>query len=406
MTQLFDAYKFKNNIEVKNRFVKVAMNEALGNFNLQPKRKIINLYRQWAIGGTGLIITGNVMVDRNNLAEPGNIVVDERSNMSKLRDWAEAAKTNGARVVMQINHPGKQSPKTMNKKPVAPSAIPIRGDIGIAFNPPRALTHEQVENLAIKFITTALVAKEAGFDGVEIHAAHGYLINQFLSARDNIRTDEYGGNLENRMRFLKEVYLGIRKACGEDFIIGVKINSDDYVEGGFNQEESAKVIKKMTELGIDFIEISGGSYENPKMSEETDKDNENVFFGEFSKKVKKEIEVPVIVTGGIRSYETMKNILDDNIADFIGLGRPLAIETDIPNKIANGSYTTVNSNHISTGIKDLDKKASKILGIIYYEQMMDNIAKGKEVKQTNNAWPALLHAVRVHGISSILPRRV
>ena len=157
---------------------------------------------------------------------------------------------------MQINHPGKQSPKSLSKEPVAPSAIPLSGGVAVAFNPPRALTEEEILDLIKRFGNTARIAK-AGFTGVQIHSAHGYLVNQFLSPHHNQREDQWGGNAENRMRFLMEVYHEMRRQVGDDFPIGIKLNSADFQRGGFTEEESMQVLKTIDEAGIDLIEISG-----------------------------------------------------------------------------------------------------------------------------------------------------
>ena len=261
-----EALTLPNGATIKNRFFKSAMSETMANCMNQPNQLHVNLYRRWANGGAGIVVTGNVMVDRSALGEPGNVVVEDERDMDILKQWAEAGTANNTHLWMQINHPGKQSPRTLSRVPVAPSAVPVAGNFRGAFNEPRALTTDEVKVLVKRFVSTAKIAKKAGFTGVEIHGAHGYLINQFLSPSDNQRTDEYGGTLENRMRFVVEIYQGMRAALGADFPIGLKLNSSDFKEGGFTEEDSVEVVKKMAELGIDLIEVSGGSYENPKMS--------------------------------------------------------------------------------------------------------------------------------------------
>lgn len=196
---------------------------------------IVNLYRRWSRGGAGLLMTGNVMIDRNALGEPGNIVIEDERDLPMLKRWAQAGTQVNTELWMQINHPGKQSPKSLSKQPVAPSAIPLSGGIEGAFNPPRALTEEEILDLIKRFVNTARIAKKAGFTGVQIHAAHGYLINQFLSPHHNQRNDQWGGNAENRMRFLMEVYREMRRQVGENFPIAIKLNSADFQRGGFTE---------------------------------------------------------------------------------------------------------------------------------------------------------------------------
>ena len=402
---LFTPITLPNGTTIKNRFFKSAMSEGMGTRDFQPKKNIATLYKRWAEGGTGLIITGNIMVDPKGTAEPGNIVFDKNSNMEILKNWANQGQQHGAKVMVQLNHPGKQVPKTIAKETVAPSAVPLGNGLNKLFSTPRALTTSEVEELVQKFVTSAKVAKEAGFSGVQIHAAHGYLISQFLSPHDNRRTDKYGGSLENRMRFLKEIYLGMREELGKNFTIGIKINSTDFKEDGLTEEDSLKTIIELANLGLDFVEISGGTYERPAMMGATSKSTNQVFFAEYSKKLKQKIEIPVVVTGGIRSINTMNTLLNDNTTDFIGTARPLTIDPNIPNKIKQGTYTIVETTHVSTGVKKLDKIFGSLLGIVYYQVLMQNIAKGKEPKATKNAWPSLIQAVYNQGLAVLFPQR-
>ena len=402
---LFTPITLPNGTTIKNRFFKSAMSEGMGTRDFQPKKNIATLYKRWAEGGTGLIITGNIMVDPKGTAEPGNIVFDKNSNMEILKNWAKQGQQHGAKVMVQLNHPGKQAPKTVSKQTVAPSAVPLGNGLNKLFSTPRALATNEVEELIQKFVTSAKVAKEAGFSGVQIHAAHGYLISQFLSPHDNRRTDKYGGSLENRMRFLKEIYLGMREELGKDFNIGIKINSTDFKEDGLTEEDSLKTIIELADLGLDFVEISGGTYERPAMMGATSKSTNQVFFAEYSKKLKQKIEIPVVVTGGIRSINAMNTLLNDNTTDFIGIARPLTIDPNIPNKIKQGTYTIVETTRVSTGVKKLDKIFGSLLGIVYYQVLMQNISKGKEPKATKNAWPSLIQAVYNQGLAMLFPQR-
>ena len=402
---LFTPITLPNGTTIKNRFFKSAMSEGMGTRDFQPKKNIATLYKRWAEGGTGLIITGNIMVDPKGTAEPGNIVFDKNSNMEILKNWANQGQQHGAKVMVQLNHPGKQAPKTIAKETVAPSAVPLGNGLNKLFSTPRALTTSEVEELVQKFVTSAKITKEAGFSGVQIHAAHGYLISQFLSPHDNRRTDKYGGSLENRMRFLKEIYLGMREELGKNFTIGIKINSTDFKEDGLTEEDSLKTIIELANLGLDFVEISGATYERPAMMGATSKSTNQVFFAEYSKKLKQKIEIPVVVTGGIRSINAMNTLLNDNTTDFIGIARPLTIDPNIPNKIKQGTYTIVETTRVSTGVKKLDKIFGSLLGIVYYQVLMQNIAKGKEPKATKNAWPSLIQAVYNQGLAVLFPQR-
>lgn len=387
---------------IKNRFFKSAMSEAMADRSNSPNRLHIELYRKWAEGGTGIVVTGNVMVDRGALGEPGNVAIEDRRDMEQLKQWAQAGTQYGAHLWMQINHPGKQSPRTMSKQPVAPSAVPMGGSYGRAFKMPRELTNAEVKGLVKRFAATARIAQEAGFTGVQIHGAHGYLVNQFLSPADNRRTDEYGGSLENRTRFLIEIYDGMRSVLGAGFPIGLKLNSTDFKEGGFTEKDSEEVVKAMAERGIDLIEISGGSYENPKMASD---DDSEVFFLKYAERIKSLVDVPIVVTGGFRSQVGMEEALAAGNTSMIGIARPLALVPDIPNRILEGRYETVTTQRLTTGFSSLDQKFGALIGLSYYEQQMERIARGKPAKLHRNAWNPLLHTLRRQGIAALSPRR-
>lgn len=222
--------------------------------------------------------------DPHALAEPGNIVVDEHSDINRLQAWAQAGNAHGATCIMQLNHPGKQAPKTVSKQPVAPSAVPMQGDVASFFNPPRELTTAEIHHIVQRFTTAARIAEQAGFAGVQLHAAHGYLLNQFLSPHDNKRTDQYGGTIDNRMRIIEEIYTGIRAACPPSFIVGIKLDSTDFTPDGFSQADSLYVAQRLAKLGIDFIEVSGGNYERPTMSQATANHSDRVFFCRLQRK--------------------------------------------------------------------------------------------------------------------------
>lgn len=401
MTNIFTPLELSNKTIIKNRFMKVATSETLGDNNYRPTKQLINLYRAWANGGTGLIITGNVMVDQTARGEFGNIVIEDSKDLNLLKQWAKAGTTNDAKIFMQLNHPGKQSPKTISKRPVSPSAIPMEGSNSFAFNTPRALTKVEIQIIIQKFINAAVVAKKAGFSGVEIHAAHGYLLSQFLSPHDNQRVDEYGGSLENRMRILIEIYTGIREKLGQEFPIALKINSSDLRDGGFSEEDSIKVIQKMDQLGIDLVEISGGNYEKPTVQGI----GKGAFFIDYASKIKSLVKTPIAVTGGFSTANGMSKAIANNEADLIGLARPLVLIPDLPNQFKNDNFTTVNLHHLTTSIKSLDKKVGSLIGLSYYQQQMLRIAKGLPIQVTNNAWSSLGFAIKRQGLAAFIPQR-
>lgn len=403
--KLLDGLVLPNGIEIKNRILKSAMSETLANHEHQPTKRHIKLYETWAKGGSAIVVTRNVMVDHKALGEPGNVVVEDERDLDMLKKWANAGSLNGTQLWMQINHPGKQSPRSLSKEPVAPSAIPLKHYSSQLFSKPRALTTEEVKELVKKYIKTADVAKKAGFKGVQIHGAHGYLVSQFLSSQDNQRKDQYGGSLANRMRFLMEIYTGMRENLGPDFSLSVKLNASDFSSGGFSEEESLQVAQALSRAGIDLIEISGGNYENPRMFKETEEDSEDIFFIDYTEKLIKTVDVPVVVTGGFRSIESMEEALQQNKTSMIGLARPLVLYPDLPEQVVRGGMQKVNTPRLTTGIGFLDEKVGSLMGISYYEYQIARLAEGKEPRISRNGWRPLLHTLLSHGLTGLLPRR-
>ncbi|MEO5968423.1 MAG: NADH oxidase, partial [Bdellovibrionia bacterium] len=222
---LAQSFKLQNGFVLRNRLVKSAMSEALGTIDNHPTPSLETLYGRWADGGIGLCITGNVMVDRRALGEPNNVVIEDEGDLALLKRWATAGSRNGTQLWMQINHPGKQAPRGLNFETVAPSPIPFRPEMTRFFGVPRELKEQEIEDIVVRFGRTAQIAKKAGFNGIQIHGAHGYLVSQFLSPHHNQRTDRWGGNATNRRRFMLEVLGEIRGQVGNQFPIGIKLNS-------------------------------------------------------------------------------------------------------------------------------------------------------------------------------------
>lgn len=391
---------------VKNRFFKSAMSEQLGDKSHNPTTGLMRVYQTWAEGGIGLSVTGNVMIDRNALGEPKNVVLDEQSDIAKFAQWAKAAKSNDAKIWMQLNHPGKQIPAYLSKQPVAPSAISLGKGLEKAFNKPRALTEAEILDIIGKFATSARMAQNAGFDGVQIHGAHGYLVSQFLSSRHNQRTDKWGGSLENRMRFVVEVYKAMREKTGDDFPIGIKLNSADYMKGGFTPEESMQVIQKLGDIGIDLIEISGGTYESPSMVGHKVKAStqaREAYFLDYAEQTRNLVNTTLVVTGGFRSSAAMEKALQSRATDMIGVARPLAIYPDLPNQAMANADFKANVPTPTSGIKAVDKMA--MLSITWFETQIARIAKGKNTKPDLSAWVTVRDIMWDMGLQAFKPRR-
>lgn len=330
-----------------NRIAKAAMTEGLADPQNRATEAHNRLYQRWARGGAGLLITGNVLIDRRALERPGNVAIEgpqAPEAMARLSAWAQAAKVGGGKVIMQINHAGRQSPKTITPEPVAPSAVTL--DLpGAAFAPPRAMTDAEVREVVQRFGAAAAVAEEAGFDGVQIHAAHGYLLSEFLSPRANLRTDQWGGSLENRARALIEAIRAVRRGVGAGFAVSVKLNSADFQKGGFSLEDCLAVVDLLNDEGVDLLEITGGTYEQPRMAGieglEPGHDPDlpastrarEAYFITYAAAVRRRAGMPVMATGGFRSRAAMEAALQDGEADVIGLGRPLCAEPELPRRL-------------------------------------------------------------------------
>ncbi len=334
-----------------NRLAKAAMTEGLATMAGVPTPELERLYAKWSEGGAGLLISGNVQVDRDHLERPGNVIVEGTPSpalMAALTRLASAATSAGNHFWMQIAHAGRQTPAIVNAHPKAPSAVPL-GLPGKQFGTPVALTEAEILALVDRFVHAAMIAREAGCTGVQIHAAHGYLLSQFLSPRANRREDPWGGSLENRARMLMEVVRRTRKAVGSDFPVSVKLNSADFQKGGFEFTDSITVAKWLADAGVDLLEISGGSYEQPKMMgvdglEAAEAQPvaastaaREAYFVDFAKAMRAEVSIPLMVTGGFRSRAVMEHALATGAADVIGLGRPLCVETDGPARLLGGA---------------------------------------------------------------------
>lgn len=379
---------------IPNRLMKSAMSEQLGDKACNPQPGLSEVYRRWAEGGIGLCITGNVMIDRSALGEPANVVLDERSDLEAFRAWTQAGSAGGTQLWAQLNHPGKQIPSFLSKEPVAPSAIPLGRGLDKVFNTPRALEDAEITQIVERYATSARLAKEVGFQGVQIHGAHGYLVNQFLSSRHNQREDRWGGSLENRMRFVLEVFAAMRRETGEGFPIGIKLNSADFMKGGFTEEESMQVVAALSEAGIDLIEISGGTYENPAMVGTEAKRElkestrlREAYFLAYAEKAREVTKVPLAVTGGFRSAKGMQDAIASGATDLVGLARPLTVVPDLPQRVLADPDYRVDVGNPSTGIKGLDQAMG--ISIVWYEQQIHRLAKGKEPKPNLSAWRAV-----------------
>ncbi|MEW6999162.1 NADH:flavin oxidoreductase/NADH oxidase family protein [Colwelliaceae bacterium BS250] len=402
--QLDSPFIINANVTIKNRLFKSAMSEQLGTVKHDPSQGLVNLYKTWAAGGIGLCVTGNIMVDRNALGEPKNVVLDDQSDLNLFKNWATAGIANNTQLWAQLNHPGKQIPNFICKVPVAPSAISLEHGLEKGFNTPRALNEDEILAIIEKFANSAYLAKNVGFTGVQIHGAHGYLVSQFLSPRHNQRDDQWGGSLENRMRFVLGVYQAVREKVGPQFPIGIKLNSADFMKGGFSEEDSMAVVKALSEVGIDLIEVSGGTYESPSMmGHRVSTKKREAYFLDYAEKLRDTTATPLVVTGGFRSAQGMTDAIQSEATDFIGLARPLAVDPDLPNKLmANNDYKVV-LRPLTTGVKVIDKMA--MLNITWYEHQLERIANNKAPKANLSEWYSFAKTMYTSGKYAFRSRR-
>lgn len=327
---------------IPNRIAKAAMEENMADAAHLPGAALLGLYRQWGAGGAGMLITGNVMVAADAVTGPAGVVLDARQPLQPFRDWAAAGKVQGARMWMQINHPGRQVFVATNPEAIAPSAVPVEiAGYSQLFAPPRAMTEAEIHRVIGQFAETAALAEQAGFDGVEVHAAHGYLLSQFLSPLTNRRSDGWGGSLHNRARLLVEVIRAVRARVSPGFGVGVKLNSADFQKGGFEAVDAVAVVRMLNAEAVDLVEISGGSYESPAMQgrpqDEGKRDStraREAYFLDFARDIVAEADMPVMVTGGIRRRATAEAALapEDGRPGvaMVGIAQALAYCPDLP----------------------------------------------------------------------------
>ncbi|MDO8186678.1 NADH:flavin oxidoreductase/NADH oxidase family protein [Conexibacter sp. JD483] len=364
-----------------NRIAKAAMSEQLGDRSNRPTQQLDRLYERWGRDGAGLVITGNVMIDRRHVGEPRNVVVEDARDLPALRRWADAGRAGGSALWVQVNHPGRQALRIAGAHPVGPSAVAPKLPGAVT---PRALTPHEIEQIVARFATTAAVVRDAGFDGVQLHGAHGYLISQFLSPRANVREDEWGGDAERRRRFALEVVGAVRAAVGDDFAVGIKLNSADFQRGGFSEDESVEVVAALAEAGVDLVEISGGTYESPAMMGGSDGDSapqrastaaREAYFLDYAERVRERVPgLPLMVTGGFRSLEGMAAAIGSGACDVVGIGRPLALHPDAVGELLAGTRARVDAGKRGLGVRRLDSA----IDLFWHTRQLQRIGRGRE----------------------------
>lgn len=325
----FQPLRLPNGSEIPNRVAKAAMEENLADAEQSPSAELMRLYQAWAEGGAGLLISGNVMVDRRAMTGPGGVVLEDERQLERFRQWARIGRSQGAQFWLQINHPGRQVQASLGQGAWAPSAVPLEmGRFSKMFAVPREMSEADIAEVIERFARTAVLAERAGFNGVQIHAAHGYLLSQFLSPLSNRRKDRWGGALENRARLLLEIVRAVRGKVSASFSVAVKLNSADFQRGGFDAHDARQVIEWLNDEAVDLVELSGGSYEAPAMQGEA-RDGRTLareaYFLEFAREMRDTARMPLMVTGGIRRLAVAEQVLDSSL-DMVGIGTALALE--------------------------------------------------------------------------------
>jgi 2,4-dienoyl-CoA reductase-like NADH-dependent reductase (Old Yellow Enzyme family) len=379
-----------NSAVIPNRLAKASMEENMADYEHLPSEHLFRLYQSWADGGAGLILTGNVMVDRRALTGPGGIVLENDKHLDKFSEWARIGRSKGAQFWMQINHPGRQVPASLGQPTVAPSAIPLElGALSRMFPVPREMTEREIGDVVERFARAAALAERAGFSGVEVHAAHGYLISQFLSPLSNRRSDRWGGSLENRARLLRSVVEAVRGHVRPEFCVTVKLNSADFQRGGFDTADARGVLEMLNALPVDLVEISGGNYESPATVGSTGDDRtlaREAYFLDFAKEMLSIARMPLMVTGGIRRFEVAERVLASGIA-MAGMASALAIEPRLPTLWRQGKYAEAKLRPITWRHKLLAARA--YMASIKYQMQATSLGR-----MTNpNVWPLLAFVI-------------
>ena len=386
---------------IKNRVCKAAMTERIAKGNNLAHQGHANLYERWAEGNIGISLTGNVQVDRRNLEGPANVAIDQnnyKDQLDALNAWSRAGTKNNTQLWMQISHAGRQTPGEINSSPMAPSDIGLKIP-GKNFGTPIPMTEEDILDVIDRFVFTAKIARDTGFTGVQFHSAHGYLLSEFLSPDINNRTDAWGGSIENRARIHLEIIKRCRHEVGEDFPISVKLNSADFQKGGFSPNESIKVAQMLENAGVDIIEISGGTYEQPKLigveasinAKRSEKRKESTiareaYFLEYAQDIRKAVSIPLMVTGGFRTREGINDALQSNVCQIVGIGRPLCADPYCIKKMISGELETLPSfeKTLSLGPSILSpsspftliKVINAFASMAWFYQQIKHMAKG------------------------------
>ena len=333
MAELFEP-TLLNGMELSNRFVRSATWEGLATKGGAPSPQLNGMMVELVEGQVGLIITGYAFVRADGQSSPGQLAVHDDTCVAGLRTMVEAVHAVGGKIALQMVHAGRfANTGIIGMGTVGPSSVEQDGKVTC-----QAMSQLEIQGMISAFTQAALRAKQAGFDAIQLHGAHGFLLSQFLSHAFNKRTDNYGGCLENRARFLLEVVRSIRKAVGTRYPLLIKLNSEDFLDDGMTGEEAIQVASLLEEASLDAIELSGGTVASPQefLPPRPGKQEHEVFYLEAARLYKKRVGIPLMLVGGIRSYQTATELVSGGVADYISLGRPLICEPGLVKRWHDG----------------------------------------------------------------------
>lgn len=365
------------------------MEENMADADHAPSDALLRLYDAWARGGAGLILTGNVMIDAQAMTGPNGVVLQDDAHLERFRRWADTARAQGAQIWMQLNHPGRQMQSALGQPTVAPSAVALDlGSLSKRFAVPRELTPADIADVQARFVRSAELAEQAGFNGVQIHAAHGYLLSQFLSPLTNKRQDAWGGSLENRARLLIDVVRAVRQVVSPGFAVAVKLNSADFQRGGFSADDAKRVVELLNPLGVDLVELSGGSYEAPAMQGQA-RDGRTLareaYFLEFARDITAVARMPLMVTGGVRRRTVAEQVIDSGVA-MVGIATALSIDPALPRHWRDGKHSEPNLRPITWKSKTLGSLAN--MAVVKFQ--LNRLSAGRTTKPDVSPLRALI----------------
>ncbi|KAH8553848.1 NADH oxidase [Umbelopsis sp. PMI_123] len=402
MTTIFTPLTLPNGAVIPNRLAKAATQENLADNDQNPSKELFQLYKSWSEGGVGLSISGHIMIDRRAVGGPGDVVLEDDSHLDLFQEWAKVGSLGGNHFWLQLNHPGKQLFYNLGQPGLAPSAIPLSKPA--LFAVPQEITEPQIQEVIERFKISSQLAERAGFTGVQIHSAHGYLLNQFLSPLSNKRKDKWGGSLENRARLLFEVVKSVRSAVSPGFCVSVKINSADFQRGGFESNDAIWVVQQLNSMSVDLVEVSGGSLESPVImgpdAVQPDKESKSLstlareaYFLTFAEEISKIATMPVMLTGGITRRPVMEKVIENGVA-MAGMASALILNPDLPNELKKN----LDPNPRLPSINWRNKSLTALVKVSYLNYYLRTTAENGDIGR--GVWPSWTLLKQIWGMNS------